>query len=50
MKSNPPWKSASRLDNVMNALLIVLALGMFGLSAWEVEWNPHSAAATGQQA
>ena len=31
------WKSGNRLDSVMNVLLIVLALGMLGLGAWEVE-------------
>ena len=49
MKSKPLWKPASRLDNVMNALLIVLALAPFGLSVWEVEWNPQLAWATGPQ-
>ena len=31
------WKSGNCLDSVMNVLLIVLALGMLGSGAWEVD-------------
>jgi hypothetical protein len=48
LKSKSIWKSPSRFDGVMNALLLVLAVGVFGLSVWEVEWNPGSMAATAQ--
>ena len=37
MKTKRNWKSGSRLDTVMNVLLIVLALGVLGVSAFEVE-------------
>ena len=49
MKTKPIWKSGNRLDAVMNVLLIALALGAFGLAAWEVESNPRHATSTNQQ-
>jgi len=49
MKTRSIWKSPNRLDSIMNVLLIVLALGVLGLGAWEVESNPVHIAASNQQ-
>ena len=35
MDANKRWKKGSRLDSILNVLLIVLALGMLGLGAVE---------------
>ena len=37
MKTNRNWKPGIRLDNVMNVLLIVLALVVLGAGALEAE-------------
>jgi hypothetical protein len=36
MDSNKKWKRSTRLDSVLSVLLVVLALGVLGLSAVEV--------------
>ena len=43
------WKSENCLDSVMHVLLIVLALGVLGLGAWEVESSANRVASTFQQ-
>lgn len=37
MMTKQQWKPASRLDNIMNVLLIVLALGVMGAGALDME-------------
>ena len=37
MRNKRGWKSANRLDSIMNVLLIVLALGVLGVSAIEFD-------------
>jgi hypothetical protein len=44
-KSNHGWTRHSRLDGVLNVLLIVLALGVLGMSAVEVQIDPAYAQA-----
>jgi hypothetical protein len=49
MKTKHQWKSASRLDSILNVLLIVLALGVLGVGAMESEaGSPHATASAGQ--
>ena len=43
------WKEG-RLDSVLNVLLIVLALGVLGVSAVEISIDPTQASATAQSA
>ncbi len=40
MKTEQQWKSGNRLDSVMNVLLIVMALGMLGAGAFQVDDTP----------
>lgn len=49
MKTKNHWKSESRLDSIMNVLLIVLALGVLGVGAMEIETNVTDVASSGQQ-
>ena len=49
MKTNKQWKSTSRLDTIMNILLIVLALGVLGGEAVDVEANLTHIASLSQQ-
>lgn len=43
MDKRKRWKEGNRLDNVLNVLLVVLALGVLGVSAVEVSLDPaHS--------
>ena len=37
MKSNRNWKPGNRVDNIMNILLILLALGVLGTGVLEAE-------------
>lgn len=37
MKTIKTWKPAARLDNALNILVIVLALGVLGLGSFETE-------------
>ena len=49
MKTKHQWKSASRLDSILNVLLIVLALGVLGVGAIEFEaGSPHVTASARQ--
>ena len=45
-KTKLKWKKESRLDNVLNVLLIVLALGVLGVSAIEVQIDSGSVVAS----
>ena len=44
MKSKRQWKPGDRLDSIMNVLLIVLALGVLGVGAMELEVGTTAAA------
>ena len=44
MKGKHEWKPGDRLDSIMNVLLIVLALGVLGLGALEIEMGAPRAA------
>jgi hypothetical protein len=51
MKTSQDWKPASRIDTVMNVLLIVLALSVLGVGAFEYEAPAtHASAATAHHA
>jgi hypothetical protein len=49
MKRRNRWKSGNRLDSIMNVLLIVLALGVLGVGAIEMEANVTRGASSAQQ-
>jgi hypothetical protein len=49
MKTKSMWTSGNRIDSIMNVLVIVLALGMLGLGAWEAEPNSVQAASSNIQ-
>ena len=49
MKGKHEWKPGDRLDSIMNVRLIVLALGVLGVGAMEMEANAAGYEAAGQQ-
>jgi hypothetical protein len=49
MKTRHKWKSGNGLDTILNVLLIVLALGVLGASALEIESGVTRTAAADQQ-
>jgi hypothetical protein len=51
MNTKQQWKLADRLDTIMNVLLIVLALGVMGAGALEMESAlARGASSAGQRA
>ena len=49
MKTKRQWKSVNRLDSIMNVLLIVLALGVLGVGAMEMDASVTHVASSAQQ-
>ena len=49
MKTKSVYKSGDHLDTIMNVLLFVLAIGVLGLGAWEVQTQPFNRTASNQQ-
>ena len=49
MKTKNHWKSGSRLDSIMNVLLILLALGVLGVGALGIDANVTHVASSAQQ-
>jgi hypothetical protein len=49
MKTKHQWKSGNKVDNIMNVLLIVLALGLLGVGAMEIESDAVHVASSAEQ-
>jgi hypothetical protein len=49
MKTKRQWNPGNRLDGILNVLLIVLALGVLGVGAMDIEANAAGYVAAGEE-